>query len=165
MKYTISISIIIYFLFCLGACKNDNASKQTIETDLYTRIEKKIDSFSTNTIPAFSIDRIKKVAIRIEQTPSDIEQVLDTLPDNSTIGLKQINGNWVYYHKVKSAITELYSIKEHEAKTAAIVAFLLFEKMKRENCEHWREICNHPEFPLSPEDKLLCKINIAFYCN
>ena len=162
MKYTIAIFVMACFI-C--SCKNDKSSKTKTEEEIYSGIEKKIDSFVNESIPAFSINRMKKVAKRIEQTSSSEEFVLDTLPDNSNIAFKKINGNLEFYLKDGVSITQLYSVHLKESLRPDAVAIELFDSMKRRKCEHWIKICNNPEFPLSHEDKLLCKLYISFYCN
>ena len=136
-----------------------------MEDKIYSGIEKRLDSFvNRSEILTFSFNRIKKVAGRIEETGTIEELVIDTLPDNSTIAFKKINGNIEFYHKDGVSIKQLYSVQLRESLRAEAVAIELFDRVKREKCEHWTKICNNPEFPLSHEDKLMCKLYINFYC-
>ena len=127
-------------------------------------MKQKIDSFSNESLAAFSITRIKKVAKKIEQIGTIEESVLDTLPDKSVLGYKKIDGNTEFYLADGTSIITLHSEHIKSSLRADATAIELFETMKRRKCAEWIQYCKNPDFPLSPEDKLLCDININFYC-
>lgn len=165
MKYAIAIFVIpFFFVFAFCSCKNEQSYKVKIEDEIYSRLEKKTDSFINQSSAVFSISRIKKLAKRIEQPALNEELVLDTLPDNSTLLFKKINDSSIFYLKDAISMKQLYTANKKELANVYEVIFIVFDKMKQMKCEHWKEICNNPEFPLSHEDKFLCELNIGFYC-
>jgi hypothetical protein len=166
MKYTTVTFVIACLLACsLYACKNDKPVKIKTEAEIYSEMEKSIDSFINQAASAASISRIKKVAKRIEQIGVTEELVLDTLPDNSKITYKKVSGKLEFYLKDAISTTQLYSANVKESLSGAVVALELFENVRRRNCEHVRKVCNDPDLTFTHVQKLMCKLEINFWCN
>lgn len=166
MKYTIIPFVMACYLACsLYACKNDTPVKMKTEAEIYSEMEKSIDSFINQAAAAVSINRIKKVAKRIDQIGVSEELVLDTLPDNSTIAYKKVNGKLEFYLKDAISITQLYAANVKESLSGAVVALELFENVRRTKCEHVRKVCNDPDLTFTHVQKLMCELEINFWCN
>jgi hypothetical protein len=158
MKYTITAFIVACAIF---SCKENRM--HNVESG-NSRMQEKIDSFVNGPIAAFSITRLKKLVKRIEQIDTSEQLALDTLPDNRVIAYKKINGNREFYINDGNSIIRLYSEQVKESIRAEAVAIELFETERKRECARWTKNCNDPEFPLSPEDKLVCTLNINLYC-
>jgi len=160
MKYTLATYIMVCLIF---SCRDNDEYRIKTDDEISSKMKKGIDSF-VNDLAAFSITRIKKVAKRIDQIGPTEELALDTLPDESILAYNKINGNLEFYLKTGQSIIQLHSEQLKESIRADAIAIELFDAMKRRKCEHWTKICKNTEFPLSHEDKLLCELNINFYC-
>jgi hypothetical protein len=161
MKHTVVVLLIGYMLF---SCRDGNTSRLKTEKEVYSKLKKRIDSFANEALPAFSITRIKKVAKRIEQIDTLEALILDTLADKRILAYKKIDGRSDFYLTDGTSIIQLHSQQVRPSLRADATAIELFETMKRRKCAEWIQYCNSPDFPLSPEDKLLCDLNISFYC-
>jgi hypothetical protein len=165
MKYTIVTFVLACFLaFSMYSCKSDEPVKTITKNEIYSEIEKRLDSFMDRSVAVTSIDRIKMLAKRIDQIGASNELVLDTLPDDSKIGFKRIGGKLEFYLKDETSISQLYSVHAKESLSGAVVALELYENTRRRNCEHWRKICNDPDLNPREIDKLMCKLYIKYWC-
>jgi hypothetical protein len=166
MKNSIkTILVTLLSIVIIIGCKNDKPVKLKTEAEIYSEMKKSLDSFINQAASAVSIHRIKKVAKRIDQIGVSEELVLDTLPDNSKITYKKVNGKLEFYLKDEVTAIQLYSVHVKESLSGTVVALELFENVRRRHCEHVRKVCNDPELTFTEVQKLMCELEIKLWCN
>lgn len=166
MKYTIVTFVLACFLTCsMYSCKNDKPVEMKTEKEIYSEIEKRIDSFINLSVSVSSVNRIKKLAKRIEQIGVSDELVLDTLPDDSKIAFKRIDGRLEFYLNDAISAVRLYSVNVKESISGAVVALEIHENLRRRNCEHWRTVCADPTKNPTEAYKQECELMIKLWCN
>jgi hypothetical protein len=166
MKYTIVTIVLACFLACsMFSCKNEKPVKMKTETEIYSEILKRMDSFINQSVAVSSVNRIKKLAKRIEQIGVSDELILDTLPDDSKIAFKRVNGRLEFYLNDAISTAQLYSVNVKESISGAVVALEIHERLRQRNCEHYRTVCADPTKNPRETDKDECALMIEYWCN
>lgn len=166
MKYTIVTLILACFLACfLYSCKNEKPVEMKTQEEIYAAIAKRIDSFIDQSVSVSSIERIKKLAKRIDQIGVSDGLVLDTLPDDRKIAFKRVDGKLEFYVNDAISTAQLYSVNVKESISGAVVALGIHESLRRRECEHWRTVCADPTKNPRETDKQECELMLKYWCN